>query len=88
MFMYFRKYRQTWVEYPCPQWYMIHSTHYYRRIRTNQERRRWQRDIDDGVTLRKARSPYYLDARNLDKTATCLEMKSWKKLYRKKKQWL
>lgn len=88
MYKHFNDYRGEYEEYKCPKWYMLYYTSYYRRIRTQQEIRRWYKDIKEPVKLRGRRNPWSLNSWNLDKVATCYGMKSWKKLYRKRKQWM
>jgi len=88
-----------WSSFPefvaCPKWYMLnrHKISYYRSFHgALQESKMFYRDVplemEYGIKLRRGkRSPYHLDPWNHDKRATCSDSKSWKKLYRVKKQW-
>jgi len=75
--------------YVSEEWWMVHPKGgYYRRIRTKQECKRYIQDLNDEYTklynikLRHSRNNGYLNAWNIEKTATCYTTKSWKKLYK------
>lgn len=90
-YRYWNKYSQSWVEYNELRWWMIHTwkRFMYRHQKTQQERVRWFRDLEEDVRLRKRRAPSHLDRwSDLEKYPTCYYMKSWKKLHKKRKQWM
>jgi len=76
---------KEWVV--TPNWWMLYNYSYFRRIRVNQERVRWYRDIEEPVKLRKRRGPVYLDPWTIEKNASIMCSKSWKHLYKIRKQW-
>jgi len=78
---------------PCPEWWMIHGYGYYRRIRTTQEIRRFYFDrqflkMEGPVFKIRHRRNGSLDSWNLEKVPSCFCSKSWKKLYKVRKQYL
>jgi len=87
-YRYWSPWRNEWVEYDEHKWWMDHEWLGYRRQKTQQERKRWQKDIDDGIQPRRRRAPSYLNRWTwLETYPTCYSMKSWKKIYRIKKQY-
>ena len=89
MFSWYSFYQQRWIDEPCPQWWHVFKRFgHYRHPRVQQERRSWFRLVEEEVRLRRRRSPQHLDPSGaLEKFPSCIEMKSWKKLYKKKHQW-
>lgn len=89
MFKYFWK-QFGYEEFPCPKWWMVTPrSGYYRHVRTKQEMTRWYRDKEDGVKLRRRRNPHSLEPWGmLEGVPSCYTTKSWKKLYKKRKQYL
>lgn len=72
-----------------PEWWMLNDRRgYYRHFRTTQEMRRWYRDNEEDVKIRRRRAPHYLDSWNYDEVPSCISVKSWKKLNKCKKQWM
>ncbi len=88
MIEYWNNYQHKYYDYPCYEYWMV-SKHdrQYRRIPTNQEQRRWFKDMEEDVKLRRCRSPHFLDSWNIEKRISCLSSKSWKKLNKCKHQW-
>ena len=95
MFQWKSKYNggiEGYTYYPCPNWWMLNyynkSNHYYRQQEVQQERVRWYRDTEE-VNLRPKRNPKHLNRwGGIEKTATIFCSKSWKHLYKKRKQWM
>jgi hypothetical protein len=76
-------------EYQCAQWWMVTQRRgYYRHQRVSQEQKRWFKDIEEDVKLRRRRAANRLDIwSDLEKMPSCYLTKSWKKLSKRKKQW-
>lgn len=85
---YFKQYLK---KYRTKEWWMLYfdCKPQYRQQRVQQERRRWFKDLDEDVKLRQKRSPKYLDTSlDLEKQPTCIDFKNWKKLKKRRKQWM
>ncbi len=88
MILYYNTYKQRYEEYSCYEYWMLaDNDHQYRRLSTQQERKRWYKDREENVKLRGRRSPGHLDPWDIEKRMSCFTTKSWKKLYKKKRQW-
>lgn len=89
-YRYWSTWESKWIEYHEHRWWMDHFGMYYRHQRVQQERRRWFRDIEENVKLRKRRGPSFLDTWGaLETFPSCFGTRSWKKLKRKnRKQWM
>ena len=89
MVIIFNELWQTYKEYVCYEWWMLNKRRgYYRHPKTTQEMRRWYQDKED-VKLRKRRAPCHLNAwGEIEDVPSCYETKSWKKLSKRKKQWM
>lgn len=80
---------------PCPLWHQLNEhLHYYRRFNSvNHERKRFVSDKEFehefGYKLvRRKRGLHFLNSWITERVATCYTTKSWKKLYRVKKQYM
>jgi len=87
-----RYHQGIWREFPCIEWWMLQeSNNYYRRVKTYQEIRT-NLMIDEEANeygyrpTRGNRKGRYLDAWN-DFEVSCKETRSWKKIYKKRKQY-
>ncbi len=88
MIKYYNTYTQKLEEHNTYKWYMFNlQSRQHRIFKTGSESRTYYRDIEF-VNIRKKRKPFYINAWTYDKTATCMDMKSWKKLYKVRKQYL
>jgi len=72
---------------------MVQNLPLFRRLRVNQERRRFLKDVQDekyyGFKIRRKRNHTNLDPWGLiESQVSCIETKSWKKLYKKRKRYL
>lgn len=77
-----------WVEYHELKWWMKHLYVGYRHQHVQQERRRWYKDCEEDIKLRRRRAPCHLEVwGELEKYPSCIEMRSWKKLSKCKKQY-
>lgn len=86
-----------WNEFEvCPKWYQIHrdTVCYYRRFgMVSYEVKRYYADLQlekeyDFKLVRRRRDPMHLNAWWIEKTPSCFSSKSWKKLYKVRKQYL
>ena len=86
-----------WNEFTvCPKWYQIHrdTVCYYRRFgMVSYEVKRYYADMQlekecNFKFVRRRRAPMYLNAWWIERTPSCYTSKSWKKLYKVRKQYL
>lgn len=86
MFLYSFKYAT--IEYRCPEWWHFHSWRGYRHQRVAQENRRWYRDCEEDVRLRRRRNPTHMNAWGLiEGYPSIYKSKSWKHIFKCRKQW-
>lgn len=87
MYYYWHKSQQRYYITECPEWWMFYQFNYCRKIRTKQEISRWYRDLEEPVKLRGKRGPRSLDSWVIEKHPSRCESKSWKDLWKCKRQW-
>ena len=87
---------RLWVKFSvCPKWHQLYRDYKtYRHFdMVKYESKRYYADIElekefGFKFVRRERNPCALSAWSYDKQPTCVDTKSWKKLYKVKKQYL
>lgn len=97
MFRYYSIYQRRWITERCPKLWNIHPAlkwRCHRNMKTTQERRRFIADVDSQfeygirIKVRWKRSHRSLVNAYDDIPIRCLDEKGWKRLTKKRKQYL
>ena len=92
MVKYYHNYYQDYIEYDTVEWWMLNQTTYFRHIRTTQERRENTKASEEknfyGYKVRGKRSKKCLPDAWDDHSNSKIACKSWKDLYKVRKQYL